>query len=181
LPDKRTLLAYLLALAAVFQSAWAESITGIVVGVADGDTITVLDDRLQQHKVRLAGIDAPEKAQDFGQRAKQNLAVMTFGRLATVEVGKKDWRGRWLGKVLVAGTDINLRQIEAGMAWHYRAYARDQGPDDRLAYAAAEITARGSKRGLWSVPGPVPPWKFRRQRATGAAAGLAPAVPAVIE
>jgi len=135
--------------------------------------------RLQQHKVRLAGIDAPEKAQDFGQRAKQNLAIMAFGRPATVEAGKVDRYGRLVGKVLVAGTDINLRQVDAGMAWHYRAYEREQAPEDRLAYAAAEKAAKAWKRGLWSVPGPVPPWDFRRQRAIGAAAGPAPAVPAV--
>lgn len=152
MPGKQPLLGCILALAAVFQPAWAGLITGIVIGVSDGDTITMLDDRLQQRKVRLAGIDAPEKAQDFGQRAKQNLAMMAFGHRATVQTGKMDRYGRVIGKLFVTGTDINLRQIEDGMAWHYKAYEREQEPGDRLAYAAAEIAARASKRGLWAMP-----------------------------
>jgi endonuclease YncB( thermonuclease family) len=135
-----------------------------VVGVADGDTITVLDDRLQQHKVRLAGIDAPEKAQDFGQRSRQSLAVLTFARRVSVQAAKKDRYGRWVGKVTVSGSDASLRQIEAGLAWHYRAYQREQERDDRLAYAAAENVARGSKTGLWAMPRPVPPWEFRARK-----------------
>jgi len=106
---------------------------------------------------------------------------MTFARRVTVEVSKEDRYGRWVGRVLVAGSDINLRQIEAGMAWHYKAYEREQRPRERLAYSAAEKAARASKTGLWSARAPVPPWDFRRPRATRVPGGFAPAVQAVLE
>jgi len=106
---------------------------------------------------------------------------MTFARRVTVEVGKVDRYGRVVGKVLVAGSDINLRQIEAGMAWHYRAYAREQTADDRMTYAAAEIAAKASKKGLWGMPGAQAPWEFRRQHATAPHHRLAGRRAAVIE
>lgn len=90
---------------------------GVVVGVADGDTITVLDDERQQHKIRLAGIDAPEKKQSFGQKSKASLSSMVFGKSVTVEWTKRDRYRRIIGLVLVDGVDSNLKQVKAGMAW----------------------------------------------------------------
>ncbi|MEO8787154.1 MAG: thermonuclease family protein, partial [Chitinophagaceae bacterium] len=143
--------------------AQAETLTGQVVKIADGDTLTVLDASKQQHKIRLAGIDAPEKSQAFGTVAKQNLAALVFGRMVTVEWSKRDRFHRILGKVLLNGEDINLEQIRAGLAWHYSRYAKDQLPADRELYALAEAAARSLGAGLWHDAAPVPPWDFRRK------------------
>ncbi|MEO8655338.1 MAG: thermonuclease family protein [Ramlibacter sp.] len=133
-----------------------------MVGVADGDTITVLDGQRQQHKIRLAGIDAPEKRQDFGNRAKQSLSALAYRQQVIVETGKTDRYGRLISKVIVNGHDVNLEQVRRGMAWHYKAYEREQVPADRGAYTAAEDAARASRAGLWAMPSPIPPWEFRR-------------------
>lgn len=142
-------------------SVFAASIEGRVVGVADGDTITVVDDERQQHRVRLAGIDAPEKRQDFSQRSKQSLSDLVYRQQVMVETGKTDRYGRLVGKVIANGQDVNLEQVLRGMAWHYKAYQREQSPPDRQAYAAAENAARASGAGLWAMPSPSPPWEFR--------------------
>lgn len=144
-------------------AAQAEIITGRVVGVADGDTVTVLDQSNTQHKIRLAGIDAPEKAQAFGQRSKESLSDLLFDKTVTVDTDKRDRYGRKVGKILVDGTDANLVQIERGLAWHYKAYAHEQPVQDRETYAAAEVAARGHRRGLWRDAEPVAPWEFRRR------------------
>ncbi len=142
--------------------AYADILTGRVVKVADGDTVTVLDDSRQQHKIRLMGIDAPEKKMPYGNRSKQALSDMVFDRRVQVEYSKKDRYGRTLGKIIVDGVDANLAQIKAGMAWHYKQYQRDQSLADRAAYAQAEDEAKISKRGLWKDANPVPPWDWRR-------------------
>ena len=151
----------LLALACAAQ---AETITGMVVGVADGDTITVLDSGKMQHKIRLAGIDAPEKKQAFGNRSKESLSDMVFDKTVNVETEKRDRYGRQIGKVLVNGQDVNLVQVERGMAWFYRQYQREQSPNDRRLYEAAEDAARADKRGLWRDAEPLPPWEFRHNK-----------------
>lgn len=143
--------------------AWAV-FTGDVVGVADGDTITVLDADKVQHKIRLTGIDAPEKKQPFGNRSKQSLSDMVFNKVVTVETDKRDRYGRELGKVLAGGKDVNLEQVRAGMAWHYKAYERTQSATDRQAYADAENEAKAAKRGLWVDADPTPPWEWRHSR-----------------
>lgn len=143
----------------------ADIIEGKVVGIADGDTLTVLDGEHRQHHVRLMGIDAPEKRQAFGTRSREHLARLAFHRDVVVEFKKTDRYGRIVGKVLVANVDAGLKQIEAGMAWHYRTYAREQSPSDRQAYAAAEADARAAGRGLWSESSPQPPWEFRHMKA----------------
>lgn len=143
----------------------ADIIEGKVVGIADGDTLTVLDGEHRQHHVRLMGIDAPEKRQAFGTRSREHLAGLAFHRDVVVEFTKHDRYGRIVGKVLVADVDAGLKQIEAGMAWHYRAYAREQSPSERKAYAAAEADARAAGRGLWSEGSPQSPWEFRRMKA----------------
>ena len=142
----------------------AGTIEGRVVGVADGDTITVLVDSHTQHKIRLAGIDAPEKSQPFGQRSKESLSDLVFSKIVTVETGKTDRYGREVGKVLVEGIDANLVQVKRGFAWHYKAYEREQAPTERRAYSDAESAARAAQRGLWKEAEPVPPWKYRKAR-----------------
>jgi len=142
----------------------ADSIQGRVVGVADGDTLTVLDSEKVQHKIRLAGIDAPEKKQAFGNRSKESLSELVFDRLITVETTKNDKYGRAIGKVLVNGQDVNLVQLKRGMAWFYRQYQREQSAEDRRLYDAAEMQAKGDRRGLWVDQDPVPPWIFRHSK-----------------
>ncbi len=151
-------------LLALACTAHAETITGRVVGVADGDTITVLDVDKVQHKIRLSGIDAPEKKQAFGNRSKESLSALAFDKTVNVETSKRDRYGRQIGKVMVNGRDVNLVQVERGMAWFYRQYQRDQSPNDRKRYEAAEDAARAGKRGLWRDAAPVPPWEFRRNK-----------------
>jgi endonuclease YncB( thermonuclease family) len=141
----------------------AATITGKVVGVADGDTITVLDDTSTQHKIRLAGIDAPEKKQAFGNRSKESLSEMVFDKTVNVETEKRDRYGRQIGKVLVNGQDVNLVQVERGMAWFYRQYQREQSPNDRKLYEAAEDAAKAGQLGLWRDVAQVPPWEFRHR------------------
>jgi len=145
----------------VSTTALAGVLLGRVVAVTDGDTVKVLDASNVQHVVRLAGIDAPEKKMPFGQRSKQNLSDLVFGKEAVVEGEKNDRYGRLVGKVLVNGHDANLAQIQAGMAWHYKQYQREQSAEDRKIYSAAEDTAKSSKLGLWSGADPVPPWTWR--------------------
>lgn len=148
-------------LACLAFSASADTINGKVVAVADGDTVTVLDTSMVEHKIRLAGIDAPEKAQAFGNRSKEHLSGLVFGKTVTVDWNKKDVYGRTVGKVLVAGSDANLAQVQAGMAWHYKKYQNEQSPSDRASYAQAEDNARARKVGLWTDASPIPPSDFR--------------------
>ena len=149
---------------ALAGSVIAETITGQVGGVVDGDTITVLDAEKVQHKIRLAGIDAPEKKQAFGNRSKESLSDLVFDKTVNVETEKRDRYGRQIGKVLVNGQDVNLVQVERGMAWFYRQYQREQSPNDRKLYEAAEDAAKAGKRGLWRDAEPVPPWDFRHNK-----------------
>lgn len=143
-------------------TAFAATIEGRVVAVADGDTITVLDADKVQHKIRLAGIDAPEKNQAFGQRSKESLSELVFSKTVTVQTDKRDKYRREVGKVLVDGVDANLVQVQRGLAWHYKAYEREQSASDRKAYADAENEASAARHGLWADVEPVLPWEFRR-------------------
>ena len=160
---QRLILAAMLALCLVFQ-VQADTLLGKVINVADGDTITVLDDTHTQHKIRLTGIDAPEKRQAFGNVSKQSLADMVAGQSVAVEWVKVDKYGRKLGKVLQAGLDCNLVQVKRGLAWHYKQYAKEQSAQDRDLYAVAEQRAQESQLGLWQDKNPVPPWEWRHKR-----------------
>jgi endonuclease YncB( thermonuclease family) len=141
----------------------AAEILGTVVSVSDGDTITVLDSSHTQHKIRLSGIDAPEKRQAFGQRSKQTLSDLVIQQQVTVEWSKRDRYGRVVGKVVLpSGADVNLQQIRRGMAWHYKQYEQEQTPADRVAYAGAEEAARERRVGLWQDAEPMSPWQYRR-------------------
>ena len=142
----------------------AAAIQGKVVSVSDGDTIKVLDATNTQHKIRLQGIDAPEKAQPFGQKSKQSLSQLVYNKQVTVEYQKKDKYGRTLGKVILNGTDVCLEQIRLGMAWHYKQYESEQSKEDRETYAQAELATRARALGLWKDKNAIPPWEYRRQQ-----------------
>lgn len=140
----------------------AQMFTGKVIDVHDGDTITLLDSKNEKYRVRFNGIDAPELKQDFGNRAQQHLAKIVAGKTATIVCPKIDKYRRWVCTVFFEGKDINLEQVKAGFAWHYKKYQSEQSESDRANYSAAEVSARTSKSGLWSHPNPTEPGAWRR-------------------
>jgi len=133
-----------------------------VVKVTDGDTVHVLDQTKTKHKIRLGGIDAPEKKQAFGQKSKQNLSGLVASKNVEVEYSKRDRYSRIIGKLIMDGRDINLLQVKQGYAWHYKHYQKDQSRLDRVLYDSAENEARAKTIGLWAAPA-IPPWEFRRK------------------
>jgi micrococcal nuclease len=139
-------------------SASAAEYPARVVGMTDGDTLTVLTAQKTQVKVRLAGIDAPESGQDFGTRAKQGASELAFGRIVTIIERDKDRYGRTVADVsLPYARSLNREVVRSGLAWWYRKYAvNDQ------ALARLEAEARQAKRGLWSRTAPKPPWERRK-------------------
>ena len=152
--------------------AHAETFYGRVVAVADGDTVTVLDASNQQHKIRLQGIDAPEKGQPYGQKAKQRMSDLVFNKEVLVEGDKRDRYGRLVAKVWVTPQscpkcgqtlDAGLALLTVGLAWHYKKYQSEQSPQDSGRYSFAEEEARVKRVGLWSEPDPMPPWEWRRR------------------
>ena len=153
-----TILLSVAMLATVTQAA---EFSGVVVSVADGDTITVLHvdgGKQSQVKIRLAGIDTPEKKQAYGQKAKAALSSQIFGETVRVVYSEQDRYGRTIGDVYAGKHWINLQMVSEGWAWHYKAYSKDK----RL--ADAETQARKAKRGLWAGQDPVAPWKYRAAR-----------------
>ena len=150
-------IALILALSLLCHLSAAE-IIGKVVGVSDGDTITVLDASHTRHRIRLDRIDAPERRQPFGEKSKQFLSSLIFGQCVRIEYAKKDRYGRMPGVVFLGDKEINLAMVQNGMAWHYSYY------DKTERYAAAEQEARRKKIGLWRDPHPVNPYDFRRSR-----------------
>src|SRR5687768_6730249 len=159
-----SLLAVLAVHALCLSLVQAETLSGRVVKIADGDTVTILDKSNRQHKVRLVGIDAPERKQAFGTVSRQNLADLVFGKKVAVEWSKQDHYQRVLGKVLLNGQDINLKQIKAGLAWHYKLYDKDQRLADRRLYAEAQKAASLKGIAVWKDPEPVAPWDFRHNK-----------------
>jgi endonuclease YncB( thermonuclease family) len=133
----------------------SEMLEGRVVGVHDGDTITLLIAGNRQIKVRLAQIDAPETTQAFGQRSQQSLSEMVFNKNITVKKETTDKYGRTVGTLFVEGVDANKEQVKLGMAWVYRQYLHDQS------LLSIEETARQSKVGLWADANPMAPWDYR--------------------
>lgn len=147
-------------LLAITLALMAPELTGKVVGIADGDTLTVLIDR-KPVKVRLEGIDAPERSQAFGARSREKLSELVFGKTVRVVTYGTDRYGRTLGVVYIDGENVNAKMIESGLAWHYKRYSSD-AELDRL-----EREARRAKRGLWSDPAPVEPWNWRAHNSKG--------------
>ncbi|EDQ9689813.1 thermonuclease family protein [Salmonella enterica subsp. enterica] len=134
------------------------SLTGRVVRVIDGDTVVVLTKSDRTVRVRLADIDAPEKGQPFGQRARQFLASRVAGRVVAVAGDSRDRHNRILGTLWADGRDINAELVCGGLAWAYRVRDVAQNP----AYLQCENAAREEKKGLWQAPSPVPPWEWRK-------------------
>jgi endonuclease YncB( thermonuclease family) len=157
-------LVVLLAICLWASFALADQIEGRVVRVADGDTLTVLDSSNHQHRVRIAGIDAPEKGQPWGQRSKQNLAAMAFEKQTSLDCYKRDRYKRSVCRVFVEGRDIGLEQIRVGLAWWYRRYANEQTEQERQRYEQTEAQARTARLGLWGDESAIPPWEWRGQR-----------------
>ena len=133
-----------------------------MIRVSDGDTVVVEEATGTRHKIRLLGIDAPESAQAYGPAATEWLRSRALGAPATVHWQVRDRYQRLVGQVFVASEDVGLDLIRAGLAWHYRAYAKGQAADDRSAYAAAERVARAEGLGLWADAELTPPWDWRR-------------------
>lgn len=153
-------------------TAHAATIEGKVVNVADGDTVTVLDASKTQHRIRIDGIDAPEKGQAFGVRSRESMARFVAGKEVTADCHKIDRYKRQVCKVWVQPADCPTcgntldaghAQLVAGMAWWYGEYAKEQSPDERGRYKSAETEARARKVGLWHDKAPIPPWDWRRR------------------
>ena len=163
---KKVTLAAVMLLAGFVCDATAATLAGRVVGVSDGDTVTVLTAENRQFKIRLSGIDAPEKKQPFGTHAKETLARQLFGQAVVVEWSKTDRYGRIVGKIEVDGVDANLEQVREGSAWVYTQYLRELPVEDRKLNLEAERLAKAERRGLWRDEQPEPPWQWRRERRT---------------
>lgn len=130
-----------------------------VVAVTDGDSLRVLRDG-REERIRLHGVDAPERAQPYSSRAKQLASSLVFGKVVQVQVLEADRYGRTVARVLLPdGRDLGHELVREGLAWWYRQYAAD---DEVL--RALEDEARRARRGLWADRSPQPPWEFRRQR-----------------
>lgn len=137
----------------------APDLVGRVVRVADGDTVSVLDTGNRQHKVRLFGIDTPERDQPHFAESRAALAALVSGREVAVTVVERDDYGRLVGTLYRGDRNINLAQVAGGNAWWYRYYAPHES-----ALREAEQAAREQRLGLWAAPAPVPPWEWRRGR-----------------
>ena len=140
----------------------AKELIGQVIKVIDGDTITILDANKEQFKIRLSGIDAPEKKQAFGNVSKKSLSEMIAGKEVKVDYNKRGRYDRIIGKVLLNNVDVNLEQVKRGLAWHYKQYEREQEVEDRALYAQEEYLAQKDRLGLWKEKNPIPPWDFRK-------------------
>lgn len=134
----------------------SDTFTALVIGVQDGDSITVLRDT-QQIRIRLSDIDAPEHGQPFGEQAKLFTSRLVFRQTVTITPRGTDKYGRLVARVVVRDTDVNLALVQAGLAWWYARYSHDSS------VAQAESLARLQRVGIWSEPHPVPPWLFRRK------------------
>jgi endonuclease YncB( thermonuclease family) len=149
---------------------YADQFTGKVVGILDGDTISVLRAG-KAVKVRLHGVDTPEKAQAFGTQAQKLTGDLAFQQTVTVVIRDTDRYGRVVGEVLLPdGRSLNQELVKAGMAWWYRPY----DPNDTT-LAQLEAEARTAKLGLWADAHPVPPWEWRKGQRASSPAASAPA------
>ena len=146
----------------------ASSFTGKVVGVIDGDTIDVLHNG-QSERIRLNGIDCPEKGQAFGKKAKQFTSEMVFGKDVTVQSYRLDRYGRTIADILLAdATNLNRELVKAGLAWRYVKYSKDE------MLSQLEADARDAKRGLWVDTDPMPPWEYRHPTGQSSSKGVPP-------
>ena len=147
----------------VAPTVFADTLYGRVVAIADGDTLTLLDRDNRQHRIRVGGIDAPEKGQPFGEVSRQHLARLVFDRSVRAECYKEDRYGRQVCRVFQGTKDVGLAQLDAGLAWWFRRYASEQSPQERAEYESAEDRARADGLGLWRDRDPTPPWAWRKR------------------
>lgn len=136
-------------------------LVGKIVAITDGDTAKVLTEDKQLFTIRLAGIDAPERGQDFGTKSKEFLSDLIFDKTVRVTSTKIDKYGRVVGQIYLDEVDVNLKLVQVGLAWHYKKYEAEQTESDRSIYADTEAAAKKKKLGLWISPKPTPPWIFR--------------------
>ena len=135
---------------------FSQKITAKVVGVKDGDTFVVLNEK-KEIVVRLEHIDAPEKNQPFGNKAKQFASDFCFGKtVVVIGNGKKDRNGRWIGEIFFKNQNLGKELVRNGLAWHYKRYSKSEN------YADLEMEARKNKRGLWKEKEPIAPWEWRK-------------------
>lgn len=147
----------LLFLVPVYIFCDTTTIYGKVIGISDGDTLSMLDGYNQQHKIRLSDIDAPEKAQDFGKASKKNLSNLCFGKNAKAIIKSQDRYNRDIATVYCDGVEANYAQVKTGHAWFYDNYSNN------LKYKYAELYARANNLNLWSIKNVVAPWEYRRK------------------
>jgi endonuclease YncB( thermonuclease family) len=150
----------LVLLLALASPALAEELRGRVVGITDGDTLTLLTPQRREVKIRLAEIDTPERRQPYGTRARQVLSDLAFRRDVRVDVQDTDRYGRTVGRIYAGRVDVNAEMVRRGAAWVYRRYSRDP------ALLVLEDEARQARRGVWALPESqrTPPWEWRRER-----------------
>lgn len=156
----KTLVVFGLFYTACHTSVLAEVITGRVIKVADGDTITILDNQKKQHKIRLAQIDAPEKSQPWGKASRDYLNEWIYENVVTVDYDETDRYGRIVGDVYIGQYHVNSEMLRNGNAWVYTRYAKDK----RL--FELQESAKRNQFGLWSLPqsDQVPPWEWRKSK-----------------
>jgi endonuclease YncB( thermonuclease family) len=156
---RAVLIGILLAIASLATAAKPHyTLTGKVVAIADGDTLTVLDESKTQHRIRLAGIDAPEKSQAFGNKSREALGDKVFQQSVRVEVIDIDRYHREVGRIFLGNRFINMEIVKDGFAWRYVQY------DKPGEFTTAEADAREHRRGLWADPNPSPPWEWRKAK-----------------
>jgi endonuclease YncB( thermonuclease family) len=143
-------------------SAHAETLSGTVERVKDGDTVRMRLIDGGKADVRLAGIDTPEKAQPFGRAAGRRLAALCLGKMAEADWRDTDRFERPVGRLFCDGRDVGRLLIAEGLAWHFKRYARTQPLDESTGDSTAEAAAREAKAGLWSEADPIPPWDWRK-------------------
>lgn len=136
----------------------AFDLTGEVVAIADGDTLTVLDEENNTHKIRLYGIDAPEKGQAFSQKSKEGLSNLCFRKIAELDIISTDRYGRSVAYVYCDAINVNYKQVYDGLAWIYTEYNKDNN------FIEYENSAKANRRGLWADPNPVYPSKWRKEK-----------------
>ena len=152
--------AFILGLVVILLPSFSWAFSGKVVGVADGDTITVLRDK-EQVRIRLYGIDTPEKGQAFGKKAKQFTSKMVYGKVVEVKVMATDRYGRTVAMIYADKTLLNEELVKAGLAWVYWKYCHHPICES---WKNFQLGARFDKRGLWTDPDRIPPWEFRRKK-----------------
>jgi endonuclease YncB( thermonuclease family) len=161
---KRLFTSVLLVLLQATAHAGPLILQGRIVRVMDGDTVTLRDERQTLHRIRLAGIDAPESAMPYGHQATLHLVSLVLGKELEAVAYKQDRYGRTVATLMLGAQDINLAMLQAGLAWHYKHYAKEQPAAQAQAYAQAEVQARTKNLALWQDSHPDAPWDWRKSR-----------------